>query len=364
MGVFFCLFIYIWIVALLTSRIKDNSRKRLMQALWVGLGLWLVLALRDWTVGQDLYNDDAGFGYVTVFQEFKGVSILDAALGGVALNYEPGFALFDWIIANFISDNPQAFIAISSLIEIGLIGYTFYRHSRDIIFSYIVFACFGMYIFGFSGIRQAMAFSITFFSFNYLYNKKPWKFFALVILAFFFHSSAIVFAAVWFIRNKSLTHQIGVIYAVSILLSVPFIGTLLTSIANSIFSGGKYSDYDQDGGSAITMFLVYGAIFVGSFFFKEKSQDKQKLAFYRYMALFSFIGQAAGVFSAGSITRIAFYFSIFYPLLMPELVQNTSERHVLTVLGCVLFVIFFYLTVHNGYMGVVPYNFFWEFNRY
>ena len=91
-----------------------------------------------------------------------------------------------------------------------------------------------------------------------------------------------------------------------------------------------------------------------------KSENILKL---RGLILFAVIGQSLGIISSSSMTRIGFYFSIFFTLLIPEISNSffgKKNRVLGSFITSVMFILFFYLTVKDGYLDVVPYYYFWE----
>ena len=61
--------------------------------------------------------------------------------------------------------------------------------------------------YNFSGIRQAIAISITCFSITYAINKQPIKFISLILIAASFHFSAIIFVIAYFLPRYSFNYR-------------------------------------------------------------------------------------------------------------------------------------------------------------
>ena len=106
------------------------------------------------------------------------------------------------------------------------------------------------------------------------------------------------------------------------------------------------------------MFLIYALLYILSL-----CVDANRVVKIRGFILFAVLGQSLGVISSTSMTRIAFYFSVFFVLLIPELVNKFFGKQFNsfgTFLVSLLFVLFFYITTKDGYLDVIPYYFFWE----
>lgn len=358
MAVFLILFVYLGLLAKLTSNIKEEGTKRLRQALLGGIGLWIIMALRSWTCGQDLLYADRGVGYIFQFVNMEYMPFLNALYSDNA--YEPGFNLIFWCIYNYISPNPQFMLAIISGVEIGLIGYTLYKQSPNIILSYIAFACLGLYIFSFSGLRQGLGVAFTFFAFNFIDDKKKWKFFGIVLLAFTMHKSSLLFLPAYFIRNLSLTKQRAILGVVAVLAFLPVLMPVIQYFSLLIYGKEKYSSYQ---GGAYGLFALFIAMLFFSFkYISTDSTTDRKIMQMRWMCLIAIFLQSSGILSAGALARIAYNYSIFFCLLLPFTTSAstyTKNKNLSTIIAILLIAFFVYCN-KDGYLNVVPYRFFWE----
>ncbi len=358
MAPFWCLFIYLGIVAFSTSKLSDEQAKFKYQAVLGGLGLWLLLALRSWTCGQDLYYYDKGVGYIVTFLRMDGISFSELLQADA--DYEIGFRILNWIIINYISSNPQIFLAIIAAIEIGLIGFTFYKQSSNIILSYLVFACLGLYIFGFSGLRQILGVSITFFAFNFINCTKPYKFIIFVLLACTMHKSSILFLPAVLFRKSSLPFSKTIFYILGIIIVLPVLMPIIQFFSVLLYGKEKYGDYE---GGAYGLFLLFIFMFFYSYSCVLKTKEKiDKMTRLRWMALFAVFFQSSGILSAGALARIAYSYSIFFSLLLPMTLEFTPKnyKYISKTFVIMFLLFFFFYTNKGGFLNVIPYRFFWE----
>lgn len=355
MSVFIALFIY-----LLLIKFFINSRNRKATCVLAGFGLWVVLALRSPYCGIDLVSGASGSAnYYNMFEKAMDASISQILNGDLTRisNMERGWLLYCKFVSLF-SSQFQVFLAITALVQLGLIGFVFYKYSNDIILSYIVYFCFGLYIISFSGIRQSTAFSITFLSFHYLLRKKYVKFLLIVLLATFIHNSALFFLLVLPINNIRFTPAKTRMAILCIFLLVPYLSVIIKIIVPFLF-GNRYQNYEDSGG-AITLFLLYTLICSVSLKIKLQNTRDNLI---RGLIIIAVACQSLGYISTGAITRITFYYSIFFSLLFPDLIisySNNRTRSVLSLFISLLLLEFFYLTNRDGYLNVIPYSFFWE----
>ena len=365
MGVFWLLFIYMFLIASLFHNSGNSKNKRKMETIWIGLGPFLILALRSPTCGIDLINETgSGNGYYGNFSIIAKSSWSEIFTPSFFNNnYEIGFLIYNKLVS-YISDNPQFFLAFTAIICVGCVGYVIYKYSSNIFLSFIIYICLGQYIFSFSGLRQAIAISLSLLGLSFILERKNWHFFILLLLAISFHTTAIILFAAWPLCRKEMKTSTLIFLLLLVIVSIPAMKLLLSLVLSII---GLYSLEAITEGQSITMFLVYYTLLAISIIIKPNykgNQYKDKLfCIYRWMILFAVFGQSLGFIDSGYLTRIGYYFSIYFCLYLPELFYglNREFQKVIYPLIVLLFVAFFYLTTSDGYLDVVPYSFYWEY---
>lgn len=353
MGVFTVLFILLIIIESLTPRLKsgEKSNKKARTIIYSIL-IWLPLALRSPQCGVDLAN------YCPGFDEISNLKFSDLFSHQVQ-NFEIGYVILNKLIS-LVSLEHQIFMATVAAIVMYLIGDTIYRYSKDIFLSFIIFISFGLYIMCFSGLRQALSFSITFYSYRFLITNQRASFFITVLLATTFHKTALIFMLVWPLRHVILNKMLGcILYLGYCIIVLPALKSIVPVLAIILF-GASYADSIDEGG-AITMFLVYSVVFLGSYLIKTRYSEHLNIL--RWIILLATLSQSLGVISAGEMTRIGYYFVMFFSLFIPEFINKMKMKGKFewSRIVSVLFIIFFYLTTSSGYLNVVPYHFFWEY---
>ncbi|MFS1977258.1 EpsG family protein [Vibrio splendidus] len=263
-----------------------------------------------WMTGLDWHP------YVRIFNNSND---FDYVLSGP---YEKGFLLFNYVI-NKIFGNYTAMLLITALIVILLKCKVFIKLTPFPLLALFINASFvGADLFT---NRQGIAVAFTIFSFIYIYEKKPLKFFITCSIAFIFHYSAVVFYPAYYIAHLNLTLR-----RQFFLLFVSFVGYLLfkeLSILKSVgvFIGGaigdKISFNQQLELSEISMvtfslrvmkkvvFLLFFA-----YFFKKYSCYKYKIS---YNLFFSSVCMFIVCQSLpGSFIRLTMYYSYYEVLLL------------------------------------------------
>lgn len=371
MAIFVALFIYLVLIHVFSLKYSGN-KSRIIQTVACGLGLWVVLALRSPLCGCDLLKVDemGGYGkvgegsYAWVFSDVKSKSWIDAFIGfgSYSSRMEKGWLVLNKAVGSF-APYFQSFLVVLAAIQVICIGYVIYKKSEDIVMSFLVYFCFGLYIMSFSGLRQASAYAVTFLASYFLMNGKVKKFVIGVLVASTLHQSALIVLLAIFLRKMRISYYQGIRYLIIVFMVAPFMDIITIYILGSIW-GGRYG-ISAGEGSATTMIFVYAVIFVISLFNKQLSSDDK---FTRIMVLAAVACQSLGFFSAGPTTRIGYYFQMFFLLLFPSIVnfygrQYKNKEIVWFSMSAVLF-LFFYLVNSGGYLDIIPYRFMWETPEY
>lgn len=357
MTVYIILLVYLLLIEALSKSLSEK-RRRNFQVIFGGLGLWLVLALRSVYCGVDLMQGEAGTrNYLWMFEEAQ-LNSFSSFLFGYGDRLEAGWMVLCKLFSLF-SDDFNVFLAFIAAIQIFLIGFVLYRTSSNIIFSYIIYFCFGLYALSFSGLRQATAFAITFFASYYLLKDKLKLFFLLIVLASTIHQSALIFLIVFFIRKLKFTKSRAITLFAIVILVLPVLGYLVSVISSALFSSHYNAKDALDSGGAYTMFIVYGLLVLLSLRFPNNREND----FIRYMIMLAFASQSLGTVSSTYLTRIGYYFQMYFLLYFPILLEtyiDKNSRGFVQFVGSLLFLAFFYLTMVNSPLAVIPYKFFWE----
>ncbi len=110
---------------------------------------------------------------------------------------EKGYVYFNVLLA-FLTRNRYIFILIVTLIVYFNIYNAIKNYTNIYSFAIIIFLGF-WFFFTFTYLRQAMAATIAWYGIKYILDRKPWKFLAVMAVAYMFHNSAIVFVPFYFI---------------------------------------------------------------------------------------------------------------------------------------------------------------------
>lgn len=346
MTIYIANMILLIIYAMLFNNIKSNKVRKGIYIIAV-IQLILILGCRELgKVGKD-------WGYYEKYYDWQ----LNWNFNEI-LNYERyelGFKVLTKVFS-LIINNTQIYVLMIAIISIVPIAYIIYKYSKSPFLSLIIYVALDFYAFIFAGLRQGIAIAIIFYSYKYIIENKTFKYLICIILATLFHSSAIVFLPVYFIRKIKI-NKAKIVSFVVLAVIIYVLRNQIFALINTFFYD-NYSSTLTD--SKNWMMLCIFILMLCYIFYKpliKNNSNTQKLY------IITTIGCMCMLFSsiASDTLRIANYFYIFIILLVPEVLFCLKDRftkNILTITSTiVLGAIFVYLLNIDSY-NIVPYRLF------
>src|SRR5699024_4696704 len=341
MGIYIFNLILILLWALLIT-VYNGKYKREIFIILTSFQLFILLSLRSIDVGSDVA------GYLKVFEwaKYADFRVL------IDHRHELGYLVFNKMILLFTTNN-QLFLATIAAITVFSVGYFIYKNSKSPFLSYYLYITLGFYTFIFSGLRQAIAFSIIFFSYKYIKEKKLFKFLSTVILASLFHKSALVFIIAYFVSKKKITTP----YIIGYFFTLGFVFVFrvkIMQLINNLF----YEDYPVIDGSAFSILVVALIVVILSLIFVKNVKLTNPNAIIHYnLVMFSvFIIILAS--TSTNVLRVANYFYYYIILLIPDVLISIKEKKFYVIaylLVLILAFVQFVLLTPSSDLKIVPY---------
>lgn len=257
-------------------------------------------------------------------------------------------------------DKPQSYFAINSAICIFLITFTIKRYSKDPWISLIFFISFPLfYLNSLSTVRNFTALAITFYGVRYIIDKKMIKYIITVIVASFFHKTALIAMVFYFVKDVKWKISNFLI----LLLTLPLISLIIKYLITTFVP--NYSIYldsrqTQEGTKAIFVFIFITLVFF--MFHKYLVNNKNLIVYFNifFMGLCIYIM----FFKTGTLGhRFSLYGTIYSLLIVPELIllfQNTKARILIKLLFYLFCLIMIIYTIYVGQETYIPYKTFWS----
>lgn len=266
-------------------------------------------------VGTDFLN------YTLMYNSYSNQSISEILLGE-----DLGFGLINWICSKIVY-NPQLMFFVCVFLTTLIIVTTIRKYSNIFEISMFLYISTMAYYSQFNIVRQCLASAIIFWGIKYIFNDNKLKYFAIVIFASMFHSTAIVMIPVYYlvkIEPWSKKMLLIILGAISIMvLFDPFLNVL-----NIVLQGTKYQVYtiikDVDNGVNFIRVIVLAIPIILSYFYKNKLNDNEVKIYINY-SIFYFMIMLISV-KATYFARIAGYFNLYNILLFPKIILAEKSK--------------------------------------
>lgn len=312
----------------------------------ISLVLIFILGFRGMDVGidtkvyYDIYNSVKEFSLGIFFVE----------------DIECGYYLLQYFVKSVFGEF-QILLLIVAIFFITVISYHIYKYSSNPWLSYILFIIYGFYSFAMSATRQTIAIGFIMIAYEFIKQKKLFKFLIFVFIAMLFHISAIIFLpAYWFNKFKLNRKNILLFFMVGIAL----IGlrSPIQIIMNN-FARIKYPPLET-GGDIMYIFMLI-SVLIGVIYrrpFMEKSMNNIYLF---YMMLSALLIMPLTQFHP-AVMRLYFYFFVFLIIYIPNLLSSIKDIIIRYVgVGAYLVIGFIWF-----FTSIIPiekletYMFFWQ----
>lgn len=291
----------------------------------------IIAGVRDYTIGTDvlLYGNDwfeKAISYDSMYQYLMKAKEYNVGVGYAAVNY----------IVSRISHSPHMFYFVYELLQLTILyrALQAYKDKIEISYAFLVY-----YFLFFNNslniLRQAMAIVLVLHSYKFAKNNKIFKFVITIIVAYSFHSSAIVGAVIYPIcwaysrsfKKKWIKPTI-VIGSISVMVGYRIIFDMLSKI--NLISGVRYEKYliqDIIGGRYLG--LGYWIVIM-LFLINTRKKGQKKFEDFNIISTFLCVSATISVlpfFGSALLSRISFYFDIFQVILLPIVSMNLRIRY-------------------------------------
>jgi hypothetical protein len=337
--------LFAWIVLyflLITLLFKNKGLKT-----FAYFGIFLFSALRY----------EVGYDYEAYYRIIKTGELLDTLK-----NEYFSFLLLK--TSNILGFEQLFFIFTSVLILLPLI-YTTKKYSYREGISMIMFFTFPLFFFNsLSIVRQFVAISITLLTIKEVKERNFLKFLIIIITAFLFHNSALIFLPIYFLYTLKIKN----IFYIIIFLVASSLKPILLTVSKFLFPE-YYISYiknigDQTGGN-ISFYIIFALFFIIIIF--RKKIIKNKIHNYFLNNLFFGIILYYLLLDYGHAWRISLYFIIYVIYLLPNLflLYKKEIKYLLYILFIGFATFNFFYTLYLGHINpnknpFIPYElFFW-----
>lgn len=319
----FTLFI-LFILSLFETSLKKE--KLFINILSLIILIYLVIQVGfRWETGTD-WNS-----YLNHFTNISLKNFTDATEGF----YEVGYNIFV-LTCKLISNNYSFFLVIHSLLFYILIFKSFKYFTPNIFLCLLLFYALNLGLLGSN--RQLLALAIGFYSLRFLIKSWNFTFLLFIIIASFFHMSAILFLIYYFLKNKISLFKLLALFTIAAtigFLIMPKVFNLEFSFLPAGYTLMKLLTYLEKSETTTFVYPIFGLLkrtIIVSYFLINRSK------FSKYNPLFNIVlnGYLIGIlffllFSYTiplMISRGSIYFNIMEPILLSYIILLYKDMYI------------------------------------
>lgn len=281
---------------------------------------------------------------------------------------ENGYAALNQL-AKFITNTPQGVFIISAIIICGGFFVAIYRESVSPIYSILLFVLCKDYFIAMNGMRQYLATAIALFSIPLIKRHNWIKAAVVLLIAFSFHRSVVVFCILYMLSMLDITPLIG---------SAIIVGTFIMSqtIRNIVFPllsrYGFYVNYFMSGSgfnNATGAFLnrrltvVFFCFFLLMCFEYKSVRKESDLRLLYSAVLCTMILLSLSEVMPTNFSRLTWHLNSFVVLYTPLAVQKFPNKKMRPWLGAAILCAYAFVSIPEilvGQHGVLPYKTIWN----
>lgn len=311
------------------------SSKRMMFGIFLFLGLFI--GMGDMQGGYDRYIYGAYFD-----------STAESLRHGWA--FEPygkeyGYSLYNWLIAH-ITANRYIYILLATLLMYYLYARAFKEYLDEYPLAIIVFMGL-LYYFTMTYMRQTLAVGFAWQACKYAYQRRPRPFFLLMLIAFSFHNSAVIFAIMYFIPLKKFSKD-TVIKMMIILFLVglsPIASVMMNLFGDVTESQGRTEEYAADSYGYNFFYLMVAIFFAYIMVHNSKFIGNRKKDIFFYNMGLMYCAVLLALIRFGQTGRLGWYYMFGLIYTLSSIAQNSSMKsHLRSFTILLSFVMFFRIT--------------------
>lgn len=234
---------------------KDNKQVSYKPFLFFFISLAIFVGLGDMLGGYDRYIYSELFDGLAD-QMKRDIPIKSSNIYQI-YNTEFGYIGTNWVIAH-ITSNRYIFIFLYTISMYAIILYSFRKYAKNYPLASILFMALVFY-FSFTYLRQMFAAAIIGLSIKYIIERKFLKYCAIIVAAFSFHNSAIIFFPMYFIAHKKYSKvRILLLMSACFIIGVTGITSNLYNLFDDISTRTAHADYAVQEDARIAYILEAG----------------------------------------------------------------------------------------------------------
>jgi transmembrane protein EpsG len=266
---------------------------------------------------------------------------------------DKGFYILSIIFKQFISKDFHLWLLFIAVISGFSVMKTLYKYSSNFGLSVFLFIATCQFTWMLNGMRQFIAVACLFGVFNWIVEKKTWRFMIVVLFFTTIHGSAIMMIPAYFIvRQKPWSKNILIPIVFAFLIGVgmaTFPGLFSRLLENTQYSG--YMDnISISSGSKVYRALIAAIPSIIAIIARRKiaKSNHKIINILINLSLLNLVSLIIATFTSGIfVGRIGIYFELYNLLLLPWLISNCFTKKSKIIIYGALLILYVYYFIYQ-----------------
>jgi hypothetical protein len=303
-------------------------------AVWLGaIQIFFLLALRSDAYGADANYYRNGFAYISSL-DFEGMvaslspSLLKDASLVYPYSFEDGWVVLNWVFSALGLGYRGLLVFLSAVTAVSFATFC-RRYSKNPGYSLFMMSCLSFMTYATFILRQTLSFCICLWAVPFLLDRKPVKFCLVVLFAFLFHRSALLFLVLYPLLGFKATRR-TVLAALAVFATIAVASlTVLPAVLPSLLAlvGKSHYTISFSWNNMVTLQLL---IVVSTLAFNIGRMCEDRAVNLAVWGILASLVTYAAMLNNEILARANEYLWVFVVLLAPALLDET-EPHVKTL---------------------------------
>ena len=344
-------------ISLLYSSVNDKVKYQKKQKIVLSVYfviLFIILVLRHKNVGADtrtylyMFDITSKLSFPEIIEYYDG---------------EWGYYILTKLIS-LVTTNEQWFIIIIAILTTVPVAVLYIKKSENAMLSIAVFMTLSNFAMLFSGFRQSLALAIIAISYVFVKKKKLFWFVVFVAFAMMFHKSAFIAILLYPFYHMNITRNKLLIF-VPITAAILIFNKPIFEFLNQFMNEFGY-EYEYKDTGAYMMIILFALFTLLSFIAPIEEELDGETRGLRGIAVLATMLQIFALTSTVAM-RMNYYFMMFLPILLPRVINRTTERNrqpykYIAIIMIVYFIADYIYGMHTGtdILQLYPYRPFWN----
>ena len=278
---------------------------------------------------------------------------------GYGTRNEP-FSTLLYKLSIFLSEAPQVFFFLSSIICVGLAFVGIYKYSVRPLYAIILYFLTYQYFLSMNIIRQMIAMVIVFVGLKYLFEKRYVEFILVVGMATLFHYSALLYLLLIPFAMLKIDFKNSIVFFALSIVFVQFLKAPIVSlIERTPYALYLYIDNEFQVSVLFILINIFAYLVMGLYYNKKNARYQLFMNIQMAILLLSVVQSIFPLMG-----RVIQFFSFFRFIIIPEISVNIRNKKIRLLFDLVMITFYFVhclysLIVKNG-DNVLPYKTFFE----